>query len=139
MTQIHKAFRPFFPVAAILVAVLAVGCASGAAVVTGDMSYEELVQRAQEASDAYRHEAALDYYAAALERFGSDPAIKVACDYEIAFLQYKTGDYESAAAGLSSVVARYDAPGGESLPPQYRILAAKVLPTVLGHMAGGEE
>jgi len=143
MMRIRKAVRPSKTIA--IAAVLALGvfalgaCASGAQAIPDDLSYEELVQRAQEASDAYRYAAALDYYGAALERFGSNPAVEVACDYEIAFLQYKMGDYAESATGLQAVIDRYDAPDGSTLPPQYRVLAAKVLPQVLEHVAGGGE
>lgn len=141
MVRTRMAVRPqFFIAAALAFAALALGaCASGPTAIADDLSYEELVQRAQEASDAYRHAVALDYYGAALERFGADPAIKVACDYEIAFLQYKMGDYEESAAGLQALIARYEAPDAASLPPQYRVLAAKVLPQVLERVAGGGE
>lgn len=141
MIRTRMAARPYlFFAAALALAVSALGaCATGPTAIGADLSYEELVQRAQEASDAYRYAVALDYYGAARERFGADPAVAVACDYEIAFLQYKMGDYERSAAGLRDVIDRYAAPGGSSLPPQYRVLASKVLPTVLEHVAGGGE
>ena len=143
MVRTRMAARPHLHFAAALAFALAVAalgaCASGSATIPADLGYEELVQRAQEASDAYRHADALDYYGAALERFGSNPAVEVACDYEIAFLQYKMGDYVESATGLQAVIDRYDAPDGSTLPPQYRVLAAKVLPQVLEHVAGGGE
>ena len=144
MNRFPKPARPVAvsvaPVALVAAAVLAAAslfsCASSAPVAAEGLSYEELVQRAQEASDAYRYANALDWYRAAKGAYGADPAVDVACDYEIAFLQYKMGDYALAEAGLRALLARFEGPEGAALPSQYRVLAEKVLPTVLEHTGG---
>lgn len=130
--MIARLRRPAFATALVLGFALSLfSCASAPVQVPEDMSYEEIVQRAQEASDAYRYSVALDYYFAALQRFGGDPAIRVACDYEVAFIQYKMGDYAESARGLSDILSRYESAAGASLPRQYGMLASKVLPDVL--------
>lgn len=111
-----------------LAAAVAMGCASVPRSIPEDLSSSELVQRAQEATDAYNYGAAIVYYQAAIDRFGGDPAILCMGEYEIAFIYYKQGKYAASVELFEKLLARYAAPGGDSLPPRYRILAEKVLP-----------
>jgi len=112
--------------AAALAAALA-SCASTPKEISPDLSAATLVQRAQEASDAYDYKTAIAYYRALKERYGSDPALLCAADYEIAFIAYKEGRYDEAKAGLEALLETYKGPEAASLPPRYKILAAKVL------------
>jgi outer membrane protein assembly factor BamD (BamD/ComL family) len=111
---------------AALAAMLFFACAGAPKEIPADLTASELVQRAQEASDQYNYAAATAYYEALKERFGSDPSIACAADYEIAFIQYKQKRYAEAKAGFESVVARY-AESGSSLPERYKVLANKLL------------
>ena len=113
-------------IAAALAAALA-SCASAPKEIPEGLSAQVLVQRAQEASDVYNYDAALAYYGALKERYGSDPAYDCAADYEIAFIAYKQKRYDEAEAGMTALLERYAQPGAEALIPRYRILAAKVL------------
>jgi len=118
---------------AIIVAAFAAAlasCASAPREIPEGLSAQNLVQRAQEASDAYKYDVALAYYGALKERYGSDPAIDCAADYEIAFIANKQGRVDECEAGMTALLERYAQPGGEALPPRYRILAAKVLESI---------
>jgi len=122
-----------------LVAAVAMGCASVPKSIPEDLSSSELVQRAQEATDAYNYNAAIAYYQAAIDRFGGDPAIMCMGEYEIAFIYYKQGKYTASAELFEKLLARYAAPGGESLPARYQILAEKVLPKVKAGVAADKK
>mgnify|MGYP001204031843 CR=1 FL=1 len=113
--------------AAIALAAALSSCASAPKEIPADLSAQTLIQRAQEASDAYNYKAAVAYYQALRDRYGSDPAYLCAADYEIAFIAYKEARYAEARTGLTALIERYNAADGESLPPRYRILADKVL------------
>lgn len=131
-----KARRTFL--AAIAAAALAAtlgSCATAPKEIPADLSAQTLVQRAQEASDAYNYKAAIAYYRALKERFGDEPAYLCAADYEIAFIAYKEGRYAEAKAGLEALLASYKASGAEALPPRYRILAEKVLEKIASETA----
>jgi outer membrane protein assembly factor BamD (BamD/ComL family) len=115
---------------AAIAASLFVTCASVPKEIPADMSARELVQRAQEATDAYHYDTAVAYYKALAERFGSDPLYKATADYEIAFIAYKQGRYAEAKEAFENLLARYDGPDGKSLPPRYAVLAKKVLDSI---------
>jgi outer membrane protein assembly factor BamD (BamD/ComL family) len=113
-----------FTVSAALAAFLFVACAGAPKVIPQTLSARELVQDAQEATDAYNYKAAVAYYTALGERFGSDPL------YEISFIAFKQGHYAVAKEGLEALLARYSGPNGSSLPPRYAVLAKKVLESI---------
>jgi outer membrane protein assembly factor BamD (BamD/ComL family) len=111
----------------LLLVVLAVGCSSGPANISDTITPAELEQRAQEASDRNRHKQSLAYYEIILERFGDRIDYLCAAEYEIAFIHYKQKKYDLSESGLRALLARYDGPDAELLPPQYRILANIVI------------
>jgi outer membrane protein assembly factor BamD (BamD/ComL family) len=119
-----------FTVSAALAAFLFVACAGAPKVIPQTLSARELVQDAQEATDAYNYKAAVAYYTALGERFGSDPLYKTTADYEISFIAFKQGHYAVAKEGLEALLARYSGPNGSSLPPRYAVLAKKVLESI---------
>jgi outer membrane protein assembly factor BamD (BamD/ComL family) len=119
-----------FIASAALAASLFIACAGVPKVIPEDLSARELVQRAQEATDSYKYKAAIAYYTALGERFGTDPLYKTTADYEIAFIGYKEGHYAAAKQGFEALLARYSGPDGSSLPPRYAILAKKMLETI---------
>jgi outer membrane protein assembly factor BamD (BamD/ComL family) len=121
----------FFKLMAFLLCVAAVaGCASGPANVSDTITPAELVQRAQEASDRNRHNQSLGYYGIILERFPDRIDYVCAAEYEIAFIHYKQKKYELAESEMRKLLARYDSPEAELLPPQYRILTNIVLAAI---------
>jgi outer membrane protein assembly factor BamD (BamD/ComL family) len=119
-----------FTVSAALAAFLFVACAGAPKVIPQNLSARELVQDAQEATDAYNYKAAVAYYTALGERFGSDPLYRTTADYEISFIAFKQGHYAVAKEGLEALLARYSGPDGSSLPPRYAVLAKKVLESI---------
>jgi len=92
-----------------------------------DLSPSELIQRAQEASDKNRYGYALQYYEALLERNPTNIDLVCTAEYEIAFIHYKQKKYARSRAGFNDLLERYNAPDGEHLPPQFKLLALKVL------------
>jgi outer membrane protein assembly factor BamD (BamD/ComL family) len=93
----------------------------------------KIIQQAQEATDRNRYNQALQYYYIILERYPFDTnnreyiELSMGAEYEIAFLHYKQKKYAGAKGEFTALLARYDTTDAELLPPQYRILAEKVL------------
>jgi outer membrane protein assembly factor BamD (BamD/ComL family) len=117
-------------IAAAIAASLFVACAGAPKTIPDDLSAREIVQKAQEATDAYNYAAAIAYYRALAERFGSDPLYSTTAAYEIAFIAYKEGKYSEAKANFESLLAQYSGPDAASLPQRYAILAKKVLESI---------
>lgn len=126
-TTFSKAF--FIPAAGALLifSMVAASCATKLAPIPEGTSSAEIIQKAQERSDVYDWKGAQYYYQALLEKFPDDPVLTVTAMYELAFIEYKQGHYDKARAGMTAVLERYAAPGGESLPQTWKILAEKVL------------
>lgn len=116
--------------AALFIALLAVSCTTTKLSIPQDLSSRELIQKAQERSDAYDWKGARQYYNALLERFGDDSSLKVTAMYELAFIEYKQGRMDSARAGMQAVLDLYASPEGASLPGTWKILAEKVLANI---------
>jgi outer membrane protein assembly factor BamD (BamD/ComL family) len=125
-------FRKAAPSILLVLAVLGLlgACQTAPVAVAPDLDAPTLIQRAQEASDLHNYRQATLYYEALVERFGADPALKVAGDYELAFIALKEGRKDEARAGLEAVLARYKGPESAALPPRYEILAKKILATL---------
>ncbi|MCL2191721.1 MAG: hypothetical protein FWB79_07040 [Treponema sp.] len=92
-----------------------------------DYSPEQLIQRAQEASDRNRFNLALQFYQALLDRNPDNLVWVVNAEYEIAFIHYRQRNFGVARAGLYALLERYEEPGGEFLPEKFRVLAHVVL------------
>ena len=105
-------------------------CATGAVHIPEELSPAEIIQRAQEALDRNRYGVALQYYEALLDRNSTNIDLVCEAEYEIAFIHYKQKRYDQAKEEFNALLERYNAPGGEYLPPQFRILASKVLQTI---------
>ncbi|MDR3146369.1 MAG: hypothetical protein LBU21_08830, partial [Treponema sp.] len=93
-----------------LLGVLLSACATGPAEIPDDAGPEELVQRAQEASDRNRFKLSLQYYQEILERFPSNIDFICAAEYEIAFIHYKQRKYNQARDELKALLGRYEGP-----------------------------
>jgi outer membrane protein assembly factor BamD (BamD/ComL family) len=92
-----------------------------------DLSPSEIIQRAQEASDKNRYNHALQYYQALLDRNPTNIDLVCTAEYEIAFIHYKQKKYIQARAGFNSLLELYNAYDEGYLPPQFKLLALKVL------------
>ncbi len=89
---------------------------------------KELFQRAQEAVvERNDYETALSYYRTFLERYPDDVQRVVEAEYEIAFIHYKLGEYETARRQLNELIARYESDQSQILPQWPLILSRKVL------------
>ena len=104
-----------------------VSCQSGPVVIPDDMPPQKIIQRAQEATDINKYKVAVQYYEALLERYGHINEFYCTGEYEIAFIRYKQKKYSEARKGFENLLILYSAEGGETLPPQFRILSEKVL------------
>ena len=109
---------------------ITVSCASKPVVIPDDLTAAEMVQRAQEASDRNRYNVSLQYYETILQRYYYDMEYVCAAEYEIAFIHYKQKHYEQSKQGFNALLERYNTPDRELLPPQYYILARKILGTI---------
>lgn len=126
--RVKNARPPSAAIAALLLAALfATSCATKLPPIPEDISAAEIIQRAQERSDAYDWKGAQHYYRALLEKFPADPNLVVTAMYELAFIEYKQGHYDAARAGLTAVLEKYSSPGGSSLPETWKILSEKVM------------
>lgn len=100
-----------------------------------DLTVPELNRLAQDAIDDNNDKAAEVYYTLIIDRFGSDPAVLTAAEFEIAHIRVKNEKYSDAARRLQTIISRYEATGGAGLPPEYLVLArndlAKVPPGYL--------
>jgi outer membrane protein assembly factor BamD (BamD/ComL family) len=106
---------------------LTAACATRPELLGPEISAEELVQRAQEASDRSRYRLALQYYGEILARFPQNPEMVCTAEYEIAFVRYKQKKYSSAKAGLNGLLARYNGSDEELYPKKFKILCTIVL------------
>ena len=105
------------------VALLGVSCKTAPVVVADGLSPAEIVQRAQEASDANRFGDAIVYYQAILDRFPTNMQYVCQADYEIAFIHFKEKKYGQAKDEFDTLLARYDSPDAQLLPAQYKVLS----------------
>lgn len=108
-------------------ALFLLSCQTGPPEIPEDMSQAEMFQRAQEALDDENYDAALAYYREFLERFPEDTGNRMAARYEIAFIYYKKGDYDTAEQQFQDLLAEYEEPVPEELPVWPRVLAEKLL------------
>jgi outer membrane protein assembly factor BamD (BamD/ComL family) len=111
-------------------AVLVAACATGQVAIPEDLSAAELVQRGQEASDRNRYNIALQYYETVLERFPYSAEYVCTAEYEIAFIFYKQKKYDLSKMWFNALLERYNSPDEELLPPQFKVLARKILQTI---------
>jgi outer membrane protein assembly factor BamD (BamD/ComL family) len=117
----------FFCEIALLAVFLASSCATGPANIPPEASPEELIQRAQEASDKNQYKKALQYYEALLERNLTNIDLVCTAEYEIAFIHYKQKKYDLARGEFNELLERYNTPDAELLPQQYKTLSLIVL------------
>jgi outer membrane protein assembly factor BamD (BamD/ComL family) len=105
-------------------------CSTSPLAISEEMTSEELVQRAQEASDRNRYNTALQYYEVLLVRNQTNYDWLLTAEYEIAFIHYKQKKYGEAKDELNALLSRYDTPDAELLPQQFKRLCAIVLESI---------
>ena len=109
------------------IAILFASCATVLPPIRDGISSAELIQKAQERSDAYDWKGAQYYYKALLEKFPQDNSLVVTAMYELAFIEHKQGHTEAARAGFLAVLDKYAAVDGALLPTTWKTLSEKVL------------
>ncbi|MCL1813296.1 MAG: hypothetical protein FWG29_07225 [Treponema sp.] len=117
----------FYPLFLAVFVITAMSCVTGPVQVPEDMPPTKIIQRAQEATDDNKYKIAIQYYQILLERYGDINEYYVIGEYEIAFIHYKKKRYTEARKGFEHLLVLYQAEGGETLPPQFRVLSEKVL------------
>jgi len=125
-----KAHRIILSAVAVGCLIALSGCQTAPKSVPANLSAKEIIQRAQEASDANNYGTAAFYYRTCMERYSADLSVVCACEYELAFIAYKTGKYSESESGFRALLARYSSPDAALLPQEYKILAEKILPKV---------
>jgi outer membrane protein assembly factor BamD (BamD/ComL family) len=105
-------------------------CATAPEDISEGTSAEELVQRAQEASDRNHYNAALQYYEVLLARNQTNYDWILTAEYEIAFIHYKQKKYGEAREEFSALLERYEGPDAELLPQQFKRLCNIVLESI---------
>jgi outer membrane protein assembly factor BamD (BamD/ComL family) len=118
------------PLLLIIILINFVSCVSGPVQVPDDMPPSKIIQKAQEATDINKYKIAVQYYQVLLERYGHINEYHVTGVYEIAFIRYKQKKYIEARRSFESLLVLYNSEGGETLPPQFKVLAEKVLATM---------
>ena len=86
-----------------------------------------MIQRAQEATDRGRHNLAMQYYEALLERHPDRMDLVITAKYEIAFINYRQRNLEEARAGFNEILDYFEEPDAHLLPQQFRRLSQIVL------------
>jgi outer membrane protein assembly factor BamD (BamD/ComL family) len=102
-------------------------CTFGQVTVPEETPPSKIIQKAQEATDINKYQIAVQYYQILLERYGSINEYYCTGEYEIAFIRYKQKKYAEARRGFENLLVLYRAEGGGTLPPQFKVLAEKVL------------
>jgi outer membrane protein assembly factor BamD (BamD/ComL family) len=105
-------------------------CSTTPETISAELSSEELVQKAQEASDRNRYNTALAFYQALLERNQTNYDWILTAEYEIAFIHYKQKKYGEAREEFNALLERYKSPDAELLPQQFRRLSIIVLESI---------
>ena len=116
----------FCTVITVLLLVLA-GCRTGPVEIPQDLTQAEIFQRGQEALDAGRYAVALQYYETFLQRFPDDVANIAEARYEIAFIHYKMGDWDTARELFLRLIDKYETEAAAAYPAWPRVLALRVL------------
>jgi outer membrane protein assembly factor BamD (BamD/ComL family) len=103
-----------------------IGCQTVPEEIPADLTQAELIQRAQEAADQENWSTAIAYYNAIIERFPQDRAATATARYEIAFIEYKRGNLDTAESEFLELLGMYDFED-DVLPAWPRVLAQKLL------------
>jgi outer membrane protein assembly factor BamD (BamD/ComL family) len=105
---------------------LLVSCQTVPEQIPEDLSQAELIQLAQEASEAENWAASRAYYQAIVERFSQDREALAVARYEIGFVEYKSGNFDAAEQQFATLLGMYDFESSQ-LPAWPRVLAGVIL------------
>jgi tetratricopeptide (TPR) repeat protein len=103
-------------------------CASKPQQIEADWTEETFFKNAQLAMDEYRYKTALFYYNVFLVRYPENLMKVIAAEYELAFLNYKIGNYEESRDGYNEIIRRYEESAYAMMyPPRFLELSKKGL------------
>jgi outer membrane protein assembly factor BamD (BamD/ComL family) len=94
-----------------------------AEIIPEGVSVLKLTQSAQDAFAAGNVEKATRYYQTIIDRFGDDPAARIAAEFEIAHLSVKRRDWDKALSLLDAILSQYEHDAAYTLPRAYQKLA----------------
>ena len=111
--------------------ILVLACKTTPESIEEGLTPAEFFQRAQTAVvERNDYKSALVYYRTFLERYPEDLPNVVAAEYEIAFIYYKLGDYDTAETLFRKLLERYSVDQDTALPSWPQILTEKFLLTL---------
>ena len=110
--RFHRYARATLPYAVLLLCAVAllllfVGCETVPDSVDEDITSPELFRLAQDAYNFEQYGTSLYYYNVILERFGTQRSVRVAAEYEIAYIHFKRGEDEMAKNMFAQLLAEY--------------------------------
>ena len=126
-TTIMLKFGKYCILGALALALLFSSCRTTQVNISYDLSPAELIQRAQEATDRNRYNIAMQYYQALYDRNQNNMDLVITAEYEIAFINYKQKNYQTAREKLNALLEYYNSPDEELLPQHFKVLANIVL------------
>lgn len=108
--------------------VLSAGCKTVPPVIPEDLTAAQIFQKAQEAADSRRWDNSAVYYRTFMERYPDDLPNILAARYELAFIEYKKGNYEEATKGFQDLLDDYGKIENQLTVPQWpRVLSEKLI------------
>jgi len=111
----------------LLTAVFIISACATTVIINEDMSSAEIMQRAQEAMDRNRYQAAIQYYEALYARNQTNIDLMITAEYHIAHIKYKQKKYDDAREGFNGVLSYYTTADAILLPQHFKILSQIVL------------
>ncbi|GMO26161.1 MAG: hypothetical protein Ta2F_01660 [Termitinemataceae bacterium] len=102
-------------------------CKTNPDTIPKDLTPQEMVQLAQNATDKNNYKRAEVYYTEMLNRFRFNNEAVCSASYEIAFIHYKQKKWDVSRSELEDLLERYTKNDAALLPAKYKILAEIVL------------
>jgi tetratricopeptide (TPR) repeat protein len=126
--------------AVLLLSLLAGGCSSTPKPIPEDLEPIEYFQEAQKlAMEQGDYQNAIRWYRTFIQRHPDDIQHVVEAQYEIAFLHYKQGNYQTSEQEFDKLLSYYEGGGKDVLPEWPQILANKLLKEIESESAGSSE
>ncbi|GMO46496.1 MAG: hypothetical protein Ta2B_28080 [Termitinemataceae bacterium] len=129
----HRA-HIFTAIVVLFVSFLTLSCGTRSNDISPNLTWQELVQQAQNATDRNEYKKAEIYYNTILERFPFDNEAVCGARYEIAFIHYKQKKWDQSRSEFLTLLERYEGVDSELLPEKYKILSNIVLKKIEPHI-----
>jgi tetratricopeptide (TPR) repeat protein len=118
--------RRLIPVYTLLILLISAlgSCAGGREQLSPQWTEEIFFKNAQEAMDENRYKDAMYYYEVFLVRYPENLQRAIAAEYELAFINYKMGNYKEATRIYENIIQKYDeSPYAMLYHPRFRELS----------------